>query len=57
MAGTPQTLSPRAFVDGFAASLALSTYSIERMREERFVEQVTLSPDTTIASVMKVDDG
>lgn len=36
-------------------SVSLSTYSIERMREERFVEQVELVPDTSIASVTKAD--
>ncbi|MFG0255984.1 MAG: NAD(P)/FAD-dependent oxidoreductase [Rhodopirellula sp. JB053] len=38
-------------------SIALSTYSIERMREEWFEEQVELFPNTPIASVSQIDDG
>ena len=38
-------------------SVALSTYSIERMREEWFEQQVELFPHTPIASVSRVDDG
>ena len=38
-------------------SVSLSTYSLERMRDERFVEQVELFPDTTIASVARIDEG
>ncbi|MGB1925496.1 MAG: NAD(P)/FAD-dependent oxidoreductase [Rubripirellula sp.] len=36
-------------------SLALSTYSLERMREEWFVDQVELYPNTSIESVIKID--
>lgn len=36
-------------------SVALSTYSLERMREDRFVAQVELFPYTPIASVTRVD--
>ncbi|MEL6897829.1 MAG: NAD(P)-binding domain-containing protein, partial [Planctomycetota bacterium] len=38
-------------------SVALSTYSLERMREDWFGEQVELFPDTPIASVAKAGDG
>ncbi|MEO1614227.1 MAG: NAD(P)/FAD-dependent oxidoreductase [Planctomycetota bacterium] len=38
-------------------SLALSTYSLERMREEWFEKQVELFPHTPIASVSRVDGG
>ena len=37
-------------------SVALSTYSLERMREDRFEKQVELFPETPIASVTRVDD-
>ncbi|MBA60904.1 MAG: monooxygenase [Planctomycetaceae bacterium] len=37
-------------------SIALSTYSKERMREERFQQNVELFSDTLIKSVTKVDD-
>lgn len=36
-------------------SVALSTYSLERMHEDRFEEQVELIPKTPIASVTRVD--
>ncbi len=36
-------------------SVALSTYSLERMREDRFVEQVELIPNTPITSVTRMD--
>ena len=36
-------------------SVALSTYSLERMREDWFVEQVELFPHTPIASVTRVN--
>ena len=36
-------------------SVALSTYSLERMREDRFVEQVKLFPHTSIESVTRVN--
>ena len=36
-------------------SVALSTYSLERMLKDRFVAQVELFPDTPIASVTRVD--
>lgn len=36
-------------------SVALSTYSLERMREEWFEDQVELFPHTPIASVTRVD--
>lgn len=38
-------------------SIALSTYSLERIREEWFGEQVELFPHTPIASVSQFDDG
>ncbi|MEM8913475.1 MAG: NAD(P)/FAD-dependent oxidoreductase [Planctomycetota bacterium] len=38
-------------------SIALSTYSLERMREEWFEQQVELFPNTPIASVSNVDGG
>lgn len=38
-------------------SVALSTYSLERMREEWFEEFVELFPNTPIASVTRVDGG
>lgn len=38
-------------------SVALSTYSLERMREEWFEEYVELFPNTPIASVTSVDAG
>ncbi len=38
-------------------SVALSTYSLERMRESWFDEYVELFPHTPIESVMQVDDG
>ncbi len=38
-------------------SIALSTYSLERMREDWFGEQVELFPHTPIASVSRVDGG
>jgi len=38
-------------------SVALSTYSLERMREAWFEEQVELLPHTPIASVSRVADG
>ncbi|MEM6692300.1 MAG: NAD(P)/FAD-dependent oxidoreductase [Planctomycetota bacterium] len=38
-------------------SVALSTYSLERMRLEDFVENVELFPDTPIASVSKTKNG
>ena len=38
-------------------SIALSTYSLERMREDWFREQVELYPDTTITSVTKAGSG
>ncbi|MCG8649620.1 MAG: NAD(P)-binding domain-containing protein [Pirellulales bacterium] len=38
-------------------SVALSTYSLERMREDWFEEQVELFPHTPIASVRRVDEG
>ncbi len=38
-------------------SVALSTYSLERMREEWFEEQVELFPHTPIASVTRVEGG
>jgi len=37
-------------------SLSLSTYSLERMREARFKEQVELHPHTSIKSVASVGD-
>lgn len=37
-------------------SVALSTYSLERMREHCFTEQVTLFADTQVTSVTRVDD-
>lgn len=37
-------------------STALSTYSLERMREEHFAERVTLFPNSPIASVKRIDD-
>ena len=37
-------------------SVALSTYSLERMREDWFQENVELFPETPIASVTLVDD-
>ena len=36
-------------------SVALSTYSLERMRDARFTEQVTLTPNTAISSVTRTD--
>ena len=38
-------------------SVALSTYSLERMREDWFEEQVELFPQTPIESVTQDDDG
>lgn len=38
-------------------SIALSTYSLERMRESRFKQEVELFPHTPIASVSLVPDG
>jgi thioredoxin reductase len=38
-------------------SVALSTYSQERMREEWFLEYVSLMPNTPIVSVARVDAG
>lgn len=38
-------------------SVALSTYSLERMREEWFEEQVDLFPHTPIKTVTRNDDG
>ena len=38
-------------------SIALSTYSQERMREDWFKEQVELFPETSIASVSEVEEG
>jgi putative flavoprotein involved in K+ transport len=38
-------------------SIALSTYSLERMRETWFEEQVELFPETTIHSVSQFDGG
>ncbi len=38
-------------------SVALSTYSAERMRDDRFVDRVALHPNTAIASVHPADDG
>ncbi|MEM8734038.1 MAG: NAD(P)/FAD-dependent oxidoreductase [Planctomycetota bacterium] len=37
-------------------SVALSTYSLERMREEWFSAQVELFPETAVSSVARVDD-
>ena len=38
-------------------SVALSTYSLERMRDDWFKEYVELFPETAIHSVAQVDDG
>ena len=38
-------------------SIALSTYSLERMREDWFEENVDLFPDTSISSVEQTDKG
>jgi thioredoxin reductase len=38
-------------------SVALSTYSLERMRDESFRQHVTLHPNTRIVSVVRTDDG
>ena len=38
-------------------STALSTYSLERMREDAFIERVSLHPNTPIASVARTDAG
>lgn len=43
--------------EGSDPSVALSTYSLERMREERFVERVELFPNTRIESVTHVAEG
>lgn len=37
-------------------SVVLSTYSLERMREDWFKEQVELFPNTSVSSVVRVDD-
>ena len=41
--------------ESYDPSIALSTYSLERMREDWFEEQVELFPETPIASVTRVD--
>ena len=41
--------------ESFDPSVALSTYSLERMREDRFEEQVELFPQMPITSVTRVD--
>ena len=38
-------------------SVALSTYSLERMRTEHFANRVQLLPNAPIESVVKTDDG
>ncbi len=38
-------------------SIALSTYSVERMRDEWFEENVELFPETPVTSVSRTDDG
>ncbi|MDB4419360.1 NAD(P)-binding domain-containing protein [bacterium] len=43
--------------DSSDPSVALSTYSLERMREDWFEDQVELFPHTAIQSVTRVDDG
>lgn len=38
-------------------SIALSTYSLERMREDWFVDFVELHPDSPVTSVTRISDG
>ena len=42
--------------DSSDPSTSLSTYSLERMREEHFVERVKLFPNSPIASVKRTDE-
>lgn len=38
-------------------SVSLSTFSLERIREEKFLEQVTLTPNTRITAIRQADTG